>query len=63
LDEIDCAGRNSLDHAVLIVGYYDGYYKLKNSWGSQWGINGYFYIKMSEVGLCGILEHALYPVV
>ena len=42
------------NHQVLIVGYqdtersllkpYDGYWICKNSWGTQWGENGYFKI-------------------
>lgn len=33
-------------HAMLIVGYSDkkGAYKILNSWGTQWGINGYAWI-------------------
>lgn len=33
-------------HAVAIVGYDDSrrLYKLQNSWGSQWGQNGFFYL-------------------
>lgn len=31
-------------HAVLAVGYnsHDKYFWVRNSWGDQWGINGYF---------------------
>ncbi|MBV7272482.1 C1 family peptidase [Clostridium sp. PL3] len=31
-------------HAMLIVGYIGNYYIVKNSWGTEWGDNGYCYI-------------------
>ena len=40
------------NHAVLVVGYGPGYFLVKNSWGSNWGEDGFFKIK-SGVGLCG----------
>jgi len=57
----------SLDHAVLIVGYgTDGgvaYWRVKNSWGVEWGDSGY--IRMgSATNVCGILNsQATFPVV
>ena len=51
----------ALDHAVLIVGYgtdstttpSTDYWIVKNSWGDNWGIDGYFKI-VRGVGKCGI---------
>ena len=39
-------------HAVLIVGYDDNYqaFIVKNSWGSGWGMSGYFMVAYTEVG-------------
>ena len=64
---------NQLDHGVLIVGYgRDNLYGLdywivKNSWGAEWGDNGYIYIlrnyKDSDSGMCGIALQPSVPVV
>ena len=37
-------------HIVAVVGYDDAeqYWICKNSWGSEWGENGYFKIKYGE---------------
>ena len=65
----DCG--DDLDHGVLVVGYgYDNdydmeYWIVKNSWGTQWGDNGY--LRMAKgiedpEGQCGIAMDASYPV-
>jgi C1A family cysteine protease len=46
-------------HLVAIVGYNDnpGYWICKNSWGKDWGENGWFRIKY---GVCEIEEETIY---
>lgn len=60
LDAEECGA--DLDHAVEIVGYGTDkgldYWKVRNSWDSSWGENGYVRIKRSssanDIGICGI---------
>jgi len=51
----------SLDHGVLAVGYGEGYYLVKNSWGAGWGDHGYVKISDSKKNVCGILSSASQP--
>jgi len=57
-----------LDHGVLAVGYGtdngDGYYIIKNSWGPDWGDQGYIRITddVGGAGQCGVLSDPSYPI-
>jgi len=67
-----------LDHGVLCVGYgteefegkKQGYWIVKNSWGPEWGDDGYIRLHRDlagedtdgEGGMCGIMMQASYPV-
>ncbi|KAL5703434.1 cathepsin L [Ranunculus cassubicifolius] len=58
-----------LDHGVTAVGYgtdSDGtkYWLVKNSWGTEWGEDGYIRMQRdvsAEEGLCGIAMQPSYP--
>lgn len=63
----DCGAK--LDHGVLIVGYGTdatggNYWKVKNSWGAQWGEAGYIRLKrgLPGDGQCGIKDEPTYPI-
>ncbi|XP_054785214.1 zingipain-2-like [Prosopis cineraria] len=57
-----------LDHGVTAVGYGVSddteYWLVKNSWGTQWGEEGYIRMQRNvdaQEGLCGIAMQASYP--
>jgi hypothetical protein len=51
---------NNIDHCITIVGYGSAngqsYWKIKNSWGTTWGEDGYYRLIRGGggVGVCGI---------
>ncbi|KAG7468207.1 hypothetical protein MATL_G00140440 [Megalops atlanticus] len=53
-----------VNHAVLAVGYGEEnstpYWIVKNSWGTYWGMNGYFLIERGK-NMCGLAACSSYP--
>ncbi|KAF1742537.1 hypothetical protein MXB_4665, partial [Myxobolus squamalis] len=55
-----------LNHAVLAVGYSlhkRPYLLVKNSYGKNWGINGYFKVALFKNNMCGIATDGSYPII
>ncbi|MCL4134937.1 UNVERIFIED_CONTAM: hypothetical protein GTU68_011866 [Idotea baltica] len=56
-----------IDHAVLVIGFgtEDGkdYWLVKNSWGTSWGMDGYFKLARNAQNMCGVASMASYPLV
>ncbi|KAJ4916796.1 Papain family cysteine protease [Raphanus sativus] len=67
-NEPDCG--IGITHAVTIVGYGESpegtkYWLVKNSWGENWGDDGYIRIRRDvewPEGMCGLAQYACYPV-
>lgn len=67
---LNCSKLTKIDHAVTLVGYgselnnmgqLTDYWLVQNSWGPNWGVNGFFKIKRG-INLCFIATDAMYPV-
>nr|GFD02380.1 aleurain-like protease [Tanacetum cinerariifolium] len=64
----DSCGSDPMDvnHAVVAVGYGEEngvpYWLIKNSWGADWGLGGYFKMEMGK-NMCGVATCASYPIV
>jgi C1A family cysteine protease len=69
IDTVFCG--TDLNHAVVIVGYGEEYgtkyWLVRNSWGEQWGENGYVRIlrtdSSDDPGICGIAMYPMIPIV
>jgi len=62
---------NDLDHCVMITGFedyttWDGVVKkiwlIRNSWGADWGEDGYIYVERGG-DLCGVGDEVTVPIV
>ena len=63
-DVSGCRGKPA-NHAVSVVGYGNtggrNYWRLRNSWGTQWGDKGYIRISRDVSSNCGISDHVYRP--
>ncbi|KAL4177032.1 hypothetical protein KRP22_001968 [Phytophthora ramorum] len=60
---ISSCDTSDLDHAVVVVGYTDSEWKIRNSWGEDWGESGYIRLERSSdsTGTCGMYGDMSYP--
>ena len=56
---IEKISSSKINHVVIIVGYTHSYFLIKNSFGWEWGQNGY--AKLSQ-DACGILNYVALPI-
>lgn len=53
------------NHAVTAVGYGNAngmdFYKIKNSWGSDWGVDGYILFRRNYNSMCAVAKYPYFP--
>ncbi|EDV47981.1 cathepsin L1 [Drosophila erecta] len=62
------SSRTDLTHSVLVVGFgthpkWGDYWLIKNSYGIEWGENGYFKLARNANNMCGVASLPQYPIV
>ena len=50
----DCPASKDINHAVTVVGYKPNLWILRNCWGPDWGLGGYFYLTRNVENNCKI---------
>lgn len=60
-DDHSCSSE-TVNHAMLLIGFTHDYWILKNWWGENWGEKGYMRIARGK-NLCGLANYAAYAIV
>ena len=62
-------GMDDVDHCVQLVGYHrvfakpeQSYWIVRNSWSTDWGIDGYIHLQLDE-NTCGLANEASHPTI
>lgn len=58
--EYSCTGKD-INHGVVVTEMGLDYIKIRNSWGKNWGEEGYAYFRLNEEGTCGLTQFAWQP--
>ena len=58
VNDPDCT--NSVNHSVLLIGYTNDAWILKNSWSNKWGEGGFFRLRRGR-NMCGINTEIAWP--
>jgi len=69
-DDVECGKNGIINHGALVVGYGNtadgtGYWLVKNSWGEDWGDDGYIRLKKDtslDYGTCSISRVMTFPI-
>jgi len=69
-DDVECGKNGIINHGALVVGYGQmedggGYWLVKNSWGEDWGDDGYIRLKKDaslDYGTCSISRVMTFPI-
>ncbi|VVC27036.1 Peptidase C1A, papain C-terminal [Cinara cedri] len=60
-DDPECTS-NTVNHAMLLIGYTKNAWILKNWWSSKWGDNGYMYLARGR-DQCAVSSYAAYATI
>ena len=47
---------SDVNHAVVLVGHTNSHWIIRNSWGTNWGTNGFIYLEKGNT--CAVLNYA-----
>jgi len=65
-NEPACNSCDNLDHGVAVAGYGtesgQDFWLVRNSWGADWGLQGYIKMSRNRNNQCGIACDATYPI-